>query len=142
MPVRFGNTTPKGFRFGSTTVKRLALGAVQIWVNTIYPQTGSWYGVSGGNTGFTDRATHTIAEPGSYTLYIEARTYVNQFNNTQARISGPWGTVTGSSVTKSASGPSPWSTATTTQTLAVGDLIRFQTSTTSATEGSWSIVKN
>ena len=108
------------------------------WSHTFssaYPVSGSWP-TRTLSTAFRTESSHTITEPGIYTISHEV-TRESGFIPVQSRISGPWGNTVGTQGNTS--------TALTTQTLAVGQIVNFQAIAGingQSGSGTWSIVKN
>ena len=132
MGVRRGTATPSKVYRGTVPVKKIMRGTVEVWSASLYPLSGTWESaLAAGAATFAD---HTIVDDGSYTI-THAVTGGGQY--VVASISGPWGTTNGNTGTSS--------TVTTTQTLAAGDLIKFQSGAllpSGTATGTWSIVKN
>ena len=145
MPVRIGTGTgavdPSALRVAGVEPTRIMVGtgsaAVEVWSASIYPQSGTWGPVAMTGSA-TTYATHTINEPGTYTIAHDV-TRTSGSGSVVAAIAGPWGTTSGSQVLGT-------STASTVRTLSQGDVINFQASRSGSlsnnASGAWSITKN
>ena len=135
MALYRGGLEPSAIYRGTVPVKKIMRGTIEVWSATspsVYPVSGTWN--SAITSSATTYASHTIAEDGAYTI---THTVTGGGMYMTALIDGPWGSTTGPF--------GPPSTATTTQTLAAGDLIEFRAGAlipSGAAFGSWSIVKN
>ena len=132
MSLQFGSTPIGAMQYNGVTIGEAIMDGVIVYRSSPYPLTGTWE--SALTTSTTTYAEHTIEADGSYTL---THTVTGGGQYVGAAINGPWGTTN--------SPPGPPSTATVTQTLAAGDLIKFQAGAlipSGTASGSWSIVKN
>lgn len=143
MTVRVGTGSaavdPSALRVAGVEPVRIMLGtgstAVEVWRASVYPASATWSSTI--STSLSTKASHTIAEAGSF-LITHSVPMPSGAGTVTANIVGPWGTTSGSASTST-------SIATTTRTLAVGNVINFQarcaTPGSFSASGTWSIVK-
>ena len=140
MTINLGGVPIQDVRVAGVQAQRVMLGtgstAVEVWSASVYPLTGTWGPLTIQDFGLVTWASHTITEPGSFTITHTATLSLGA----NAGITTPAGTVTGNPVHSNGG----ISTATTTVTLSVGAVVQFQTNggylTTAS--GTWSITKN
>lgn len=137
MGIRRGDATPTKFYRGTTQVKKVMRGTVQVWAASAYPMSGAW-GPSQVQYPPAPFHTHQMTEAGTFTITLTS----NSPGAVVAGVLGPWG----ESIGNTPSGGSP-STVTTTRTLAVGDSVYFMLIAPPPTPyfnatASWTITKN
>lgn len=128
-----GGATPTKIMRGTTAVKKVMRGAVQVWP---YPAAGVWGPVALA-AGSTTYSSHVFAEAGSYTI-----THIAYGTNPGLRVRINWSG--GFELSGEPSGGS--TSATVTRSFALGAVVDFNAFITSGSgdvvRGTWSIVKN